>query len=185
MKNITAPPHVETILRALEARPAGPDRWRARCSAHGGKSTQTLSLGLGTDGRILLHCFKGCAPGDVLAAAGLSWGDAFGDGPKSQPSLTRLAERSTEEVIDAQLHRARLTASRTLVQLHRLIPQTSQFIQSSESHGVDVPSLYERLGDLILLREDLSREMTELDSRDRIEAIQALLRLRQRGRNVE
>lgn len=49
---------------------------RALCPACGGKSRK-LSLTQGDDGRVLLHCFAGCTPHDVLAALGLTVNDLF------------------------------------------------------------------------------------------------------------
>ena len=176
--------HVETILRTLEARPAGTDRWRARCPAHDGQSRTSLSIRTGDDGRVLVHCFAGCTPGDVLAAAGLTWGDAFGDSKPKPMTATRAAAALTEDVITAHLTRARIVASRSLAHIHKLIRKTSQFIQSSQAHGIETPALASRLGQLVLLRDDLGGVLTDLDSRDPMKPIEALLRLRQRGRNA-
>jgi hypothetical protein len=49
---------------------------RALCPACGGKSRK-LSLSQGDDGRVLMHCFAGCSPQDVLAAVGLTVADLF------------------------------------------------------------------------------------------------------------
>jgi len=40
-----------------------------RCPAHDDRRA-SLSLGLGADGQVLLHCHAGCSLGTVLAAAG-------------------------------------------------------------------------------------------------------------------
>ena len=176
--------HVETILRTLEARPAGTDRWRAKCPAHNGQSSGSLSIALGSDGRILLKCFGGCPASDVLAAAGLTWGDAFGDSKPKPMTATRAAEALTEDVITAHLTRARIVASRSLVRLHKLIRETSQFMQNAEALGIEALDLQDRLGSFMLLRDDLGGVLTDLDSRDPMKPIEALLRLRQRGRNA-
>lgn len=49
---------------------------RCICPGCGGKSRK-LSLTQGDDGRVLLHCFAGCSPHDVLAAVGLTVNDLF------------------------------------------------------------------------------------------------------------
>ncbi|MBL0029151.1 MAG: hypothetical protein IPO95_08790 [Rhodanobacteraceae bacterium] len=36
-----------------------------------------MSVAIGDDGRLLVHCFAGCSIGDVLGAMGLSVGDLF------------------------------------------------------------------------------------------------------------
>ncbi len=179
----TTPKHVETILRTLEARPAGTDRWRARCLAHGGESTGTLSIALGTDNRILVHCFSGCTVPEILAASGLTWADVFGS-PRRRPSLAQAAEAGSNRIFDANMKRARLIAPGALWKLNELIGKTSRFIQTAAALGIEAPALLTRLGTLILKREDLERELEALDGRDPIEAIVALLRIRQRGQDA-
>lgn len=71
----------ETLLWRLEAaRRVSEGRWVARCPAHEDRSP-SLSVRQLDDGRTLIHCHAGCAPGDVLAAVGLSMSDLFPDGP--------------------------------------------------------------------------------------------------------
>lgn len=53
----------------------------AKCPAHEDKHP-SLSIGEGPDGRVLLHCFGGCAAPDVVAALGLRWQDLF---PRTLP----------------------------------------------------------------------------------------------------
>lgn len=65
------------IARLDGARQLGPDRWQARCPAHEDRSP-SLSIRI-TDDKLLVHCFSGCAPDDILAAVGLSWSDLFSD----------------------------------------------------------------------------------------------------------
>lgn len=50
--------------------------WRTDCPACDDRK-QTLSFTEGDDGRLLLHCFKGCAAVDVLAAVDLRLCDVF------------------------------------------------------------------------------------------------------------
>jgi hypothetical protein len=54
----------------------GPHQWVARCPAHEDRSP-SLSIRQADDGRILLHCFAGCAVHDVLGALGLDMGALF------------------------------------------------------------------------------------------------------------
>lgn len=69
---------LHTLLSRLECvTPRGEGRWDARCPAHDDRSP---SLSIRSAGEsILIHCFAGCDPGDVLAAVGLSWRDLFAD----------------------------------------------------------------------------------------------------------
>ena len=65
---------MEVLLGRLEGvRPAGPHSWVARCPAHDDRDP-SLSVSV-KDGRVLLHCFAGCGPDEVLGAVGLTWKD--------------------------------------------------------------------------------------------------------------
>lgn len=71
--NYTSPHHngIDALLSHLDrVRQSGPDRWTARCPAHDDKGP-SLSVRELPDGRVLLHCFAGCAVGEVLSAVGL------------------------------------------------------------------------------------------------------------------
>ncbi|MGO8906430.1 MAG: hypothetical protein ACLQMH_12525 [Solirubrobacteraceae bacterium] len=48
----------------------------ARCPAHEDRNA-SLSVGVGRDGRALVHCHAGCDVLDVLDALGLSWRELF------------------------------------------------------------------------------------------------------------
>ncbi|HEY1599246.1 MAG TPA: hypothetical protein VGG64_06565 [Pirellulales bacterium] len=62
---------IEEILRHFEGvKPAGKDRWKARCKSHD-DDTASLCIGLGEGGRILVHCQAGCAFDEVINAAGI------------------------------------------------------------------------------------------------------------------
>ncbi len=72
--------NVDLLLGRLEGvRPAGPRSWVARCPAHEDRDP-SLSVTL-RDGRLLIHCFAGCAPEAVLEAVGLTWKDLRGADP--------------------------------------------------------------------------------------------------------
>lgn len=62
---------VDSILSKLpDARPNG-SGWIARCPAHD-DGRASLSVGVGDDGRALVHCHAGCAPEDIVGAMGLT-----------------------------------------------------------------------------------------------------------------
>ena len=52
--------------------------WSARCPAHADRQN-SLSLALGDDGRLLVHCFAGCQPEAIVAAIGLQLRDLYPD----------------------------------------------------------------------------------------------------------
>lgn len=51
------------------------------CSSHKDESRQSLALSQGTDGKLLAHCYAGCATEAILAAVGLRITDLFPDRP--------------------------------------------------------------------------------------------------------
>jgi hypothetical protein len=67
----------DQIAERCHARPAGPDRWRAKCPVHKGKSASSLSIAEGQGGRTLVRCWSGCAVETICAAVGLHVSDLF------------------------------------------------------------------------------------------------------------
>jgi hypothetical protein len=94
-----------TLIERLDrVHECGPGRWIARCPAHEDKNP-SLSLRELDDGRILLHCFAGCATADVLAAVGLSMADLFPDRlPDLRPAKDHRHLHAAREALKA-LHR--------------------------------------------------------------------------------
>jgi hypothetical protein len=68
------------IITRFRARRHGKG-WMALCPAHDDRN-ESLSIGEGKGGRILLKCFAGCETSAILAAVGLTERDLFQDGPK-------------------------------------------------------------------------------------------------------
>ena len=67
----------DTLMSRLDgARRTGVDRWIARCPAHD-DGRPSLGVRELDDGRVLVHCWAGCAVADVLAATGLQFADLF------------------------------------------------------------------------------------------------------------
>lgn len=70
---------VELLLNELhKVRKSGADSWMACCPAHDDKSP-SLSVKEVAGGDILIHCFAGCEPHDILAAVGLKMADFWPD----------------------------------------------------------------------------------------------------------
>lgn len=86
------------ILDRLEGvRPSG-HGWIARCPAHNDHSP-SLSV-YERDGKILLHCFAGCAVEDICAALRIRVGDLFTEprAPhKAEPPVVHAARRVVSE----------------------------------------------------------------------------------------
>lgn len=66
----------ELVGRLQKVRARGRDQWMACCPAHQDKRA-SLSIKGEAGGRILLHCFGGCDPDDVLGALGLTFADVM------------------------------------------------------------------------------------------------------------
>lgn len=68
---------IHDILNVLDkVRPTGHSEWVACCPAHEDRSP-SLAVKDNGDGRILLHCFAGCAAQAVLDAIGLTFADVL------------------------------------------------------------------------------------------------------------
>jgi len=69
--------HISEFLRHLKGvKKISAVQCMALCPAHDDHNP-SLSVSLGQDGRILIHCFAGCRPEDVVAALGLKMSDLF------------------------------------------------------------------------------------------------------------
>lgn len=84
----------EPLLHRLDGVQKAGNGWRARCPACDGRSRK-LSIAE-SDGRVLVHCFGGCAAADVLAAVGLRWADIMP--PRTWP-LSREEQRRASRAI--------------------------------------------------------------------------------------
>ena len=73
--------NIEQLLSRLErVKPNGNGKYLACCPAHNDKSP---SLGIKQDdnGKILIHCFSGCAVTDIVSAVGMQLSDLMPDNP--------------------------------------------------------------------------------------------------------
>jgi len=73
--NYSGSPADLLLGRLDQVRQTGADQWIARCPAHDDRNP-SLSIKQADD-RVLVHCFAGCEPGDVLASVGLTLADLF------------------------------------------------------------------------------------------------------------
>lgn len=73
---VQANPNLQILLNRMDClRPSGEHRWRCRCPVHGGNGRDSLSIKYCDDGRILIHCFSGCEPLEILQVCGLQLSD--------------------------------------------------------------------------------------------------------------
>jgi hypothetical protein len=95
-----------SLLSRLDGvRRTGAGRWLARCPAHDDRRP-SLSVAELDDGRVLLHCFAGCAIENVLDAVGLTFSDLFP--PRSLGERLRRLQRPfpAGDVLQAVAHEA-------------------------------------------------------------------------------
>ena len=100
---------VDKVLERLTGiRQTGARRWIAKCSAHEDHSP-SLSIRETQDGRVLLHCFAGCANSDVLASLGLRMSDLF-DKPLAHHLPPIRGGFSARELLELSSHEATVVA---------------------------------------------------------------------------
>lgn len=97
----------------LGARRTGLGRWQARCPAHQDRSP-SLSIREGADGRVLVHCFAGCALDSILAALKLSRRDLQPGPPPTPAELEayRLLQQERESKAREECQQRRAACER-------------------------------------------------------------------------
>ena len=84
-------------LRGVKVERAG--QWQACCPAHEDR-TPSLSVGVGADGKVLIHCQAGCATEAVLGALGLTPADMFPPDTLLPPRAESSRRREIVETYD-------------------------------------------------------------------------------------
>lgn len=87
-------------LKGVESR--GPKQWMALCPAHDDHDP-SLSIEVGEDGRILIHCFAECPTEKIISALGIDWGDLF---PSAKDQAWAIIDslRSSKNLEDVFAH---------------------------------------------------------------------------------
>lgn len=95
---------IETILDRLQGvKQAGSGQWIACCPAHEDHKP-SLSIGIGEEGQILLHCHAGCKIEDICEALGIKQTDLFPNPKAVQTgSKRRLVETYDYQDKDGQM----------------------------------------------------------------------------------
>lgn len=91
------------LVHLTKVRSIGRDRWQACCPAHEDRSP-SLSIKLGGDGRLLVHCFAGCTAREVVESVGMGLADLFPDGAFDREAYAR--QKQAEEAADRAVHDA-------------------------------------------------------------------------------
>lgn len=96
---------IENILQALaKVKQTSANEWVACCPAHDDR-TPSLAIKQTDDGRVLLHCFSGCVPIEILNVLGLTYADLF---PRNSTPLEGLKSLrwSSRTMLEAIAHNA-------------------------------------------------------------------------------
>jgi hypothetical protein len=94
----------DALANLLQARRTGRGRWQAKCPGHEDKSP-SLSISEGRGGRVLAHCFAGCATAHVMKVLGLSMRDLYAGPPSSTAKARQLAREQARQFARQQAAR--------------------------------------------------------------------------------
>ena len=106
--SVTSAPAGADILARLDGVKRSGGGHTARCPAHGDKRN-SLKIGQGDDGRVLLHCFAGCSFTSILDALGITGADLCGTGVPVRPMAraSKPNKRTFPDVVTEILAAAR------------------------------------------------------------------------------
>ena len=93
---------IDHFLSGLNKVKRNGERYMALCPSHEDKSA-SLSISEGHDGRILIHCFGGCAAADVVHSLGLELKDLFADSGLDTEQRQQYAATKRREALDVAL----------------------------------------------------------------------------------
>jgi transposase-like protein len=101
----------ENVLDRLDVASRNGEKAMCFCPAHDDRNNPSLSL-KGQNGRLLLHCFAGCRPEDIVSSIYLEMKDLFaeGGGGASVPSNTPARVHAQHENPHANAHDERASA---------------------------------------------------------------------------
>jgi hypothetical protein len=90
---------VDLFLSRLDHVKTSRNGWTARCPAHDDREN-SLSVGVGADGRALLNCFAGCDYREILKVLGLAETDLFADAKPARRARLRSKKCEAKELPD-------------------------------------------------------------------------------------
>ena len=101
---------IDTLLSRLEGvRRRGDHQWMARCPAHDDHDP-SLSVKVGTEDRLLVYCFGGCSPSDIMSAIGMSLSDLFPEDPHRHIRPAHIDTWSMLRALRHQLTKVQMAA---------------------------------------------------------------------------
>jgi hypothetical protein len=104
LKSEGFPPHLERLLTLLSNVKKSPKGWQASCPFHDDR-TPSLSISLGNEGQILVHCFAGCPVESVVEALGVQMKDLFPSDLSASSNQKKNARQSISLLDIAQAKR--------------------------------------------------------------------------------
>jgi len=110
---------IDLVLQRVPGAKKAGAGWRAPCPSCGADSKSAkLAMSESADGRVLLHCFAGCAAGAVLNAIGLTLGDLFDRPATAQDGPTERRHRRVDlELADVRAAAAVLDLEACVLQV--------------------------------------------------------------------
>lgn len=121
--------------------------WTACCPAHDDRSP-SLSVTVGTGGRILLRCWSGCAFQEIAGALGLRPGDLSPGRPRPQTAQERRAAKEQEE--ERHIERALETwADRAYIRLAALRRLYFSSISSPDAYSSSICTRLDHLDHIL------------------------------------
>lgn len=104
---------VDRLLSSLrKVKQTGQGEWVACCSAHDDRSP-SLSIKETSDGMVLIHCFAGCSPLEVLNAVGMTFEDVMPERVGDPIKGFKKLPWNPRTILDAMTSNAQLAASLT------------------------------------------------------------------------
>jgi 5S rRNA maturation endonuclease (ribonuclease M5) len=92
---------LEQLLSRLQNVRKTPKGWSARCPCHDDRRN-SLSISRPEDGPILINCFAGCTPEQIVATLGLLWSDLFPDSSSNNGSKrSSTSNQRSRRIVEA------------------------------------------------------------------------------------
>jgi hypothetical protein len=116
---------IEDILAQLEkVKRTGKSNWMACCPAHEDRSP-SMTIGEGSEGRVVVRCFAGCTIEEIVNAVGLGWEPWFPPKPISTDFAPPIRRRFPAGDVLEALHAETMVVSVSAANLAQGVELTS------------------------------------------------------------
>jgi hypothetical protein len=112
------------LSRLKKVRKTGANNWIACCPAHDDKNP-SMTVGIGDNQGIIIHCFPGCSPAEIVWALGLELHELMPERPLGREYVAgRARPFPAADVLEAVANDAFYVAymAATMEQGHKLTP---------------------------------------------------------------